>query len=744
MTEPAPAKVSLLAQLQRRGVLRVAASYGAIAWLLVQIAGTVAEPLELPNWALRGLIYAAVLGFPVAVGLAWFLELTPQGVEVDRQPAGDRRPMVAGLRRYADVVLIGILLLVVGYLLVREPQVGGLGARPTVAVLPFASIGPSADGPVLATGIAESVLHQLANLQQLDVISRTSSFAFRERAEDARAIGRALKANYLLEGSVQSDRARLRITTQLIDARTGADVWSMRFDRRPVDVFAVQDEIALQVTRALELTLDEDALKHMRGQGTSNLDAYLAYVQARALLDSDRVADVEQAIELLDRATTIDPRFAAAYVAQAEAGLFVAEYDVTEDRQARFESALARGQDLIDRALELNPGDGEAYIVRASMTAYEDLGAAEADYRRGLELSPNSAKGYSGLAVVLYETISRRDEALAMLDRARKLDPLQPSYDVTRAVFVWYERGDVRGANDLLADVLRRHPDYTPALGRMTELRAFSLGQAADAIEYGERALALDPLGEELRRALLRAYLVVDDLSAAEDLADSAAYESTARRIPIALYERNWARAGESAYQALAQQTLSPTDNMLAITAIRLHARQSRDFERARRALEAMSEVQWQSGRPALPERPGLMMMEAPLGLADVLIEMGRVDEGRLLLQAIVANVRREVGERGRSEFWYLLTYPVALTLLGERGEALTVLQRSSDNRHLLGAAWHLLEIEPAFAVLRGDAQFEALRATARRNSEEQRRELERRRADGRVPARGAAVAPAP
>ncbi len=240
--------------------------------------------------------------------------------------------------------------------------------------------------------------------------------------------------------------------------------------------------------------------------------------------------------------------------------MFLAEYDVTEDRQSRFESALAQGRTLIERALSADPDNGEAYLVRASMAAYADLATAEADYRRGLELSPNSAKGYLGLATVLYETPSRRDEALAMLDRARKLDPLQPAYDVTRAVFLLYERGDVRGANDLLADVLRRHPDYQPALARMSEIRGVLLGQTADSIEYGERALALDPLAEEVRRGLVRAYLDVDDVAAAEQIVDEAPHELSVRRLPILVYQRDWSRAGEAAYDSLERQTLSPKD----------------------------------------------------------------------------------------------------------------------------------------------------------------------------------------
>ena len=175
-----------------------------------------------------------------------------------------------------------------------------------MAVLPFENLSRADDGDVLALGIAEAVLHQLANLAQLEVISRTSSFSFRDSTEDAREIGEKLGARYLLEGSVQSDRTRMRVTTQLIDTQSGADVWSMRFDRPPGDVFAVQDEIAMQVARALELSLDANAKDRLTGQGTSNLDAYLAFLQGRSLLANDRVVDMREAIAQFER--SIDAR----------------------------------------------------------------------------------------------------------------------------------------------------------------------------------------------------------------------------------------------------------------------------------------------------------------------------------------------------------------------------------------------------------------------------------------------------
>ena len=332
-----PEKSGWLHRLRERGVIRVAASYAVIAWLLLQIADVTFEPLRVPRWVMFSLIVTAILGFPVAV----------------------------------------------------------------------------------AMGIAESVLHQLANLAELDVIPRTSSFAFGDRKADAREIGRQLGARYLLEGSEQSDRTRMRVTTQLIDTQTGADVWSMRFDRSPGDIFEVQDEIAVQVTRALELSLDASAVDRLTGQGTENLDAYLAFLQGRSLLATDRVIDTKDAIGHFERAIRADPRFADAYVNQAAAEVFVAEYAVTDDRQERFERALRHGKELVAKALELDPENGDAYLQRGHLRYYDDLSAAEADYRRGLELSPNSAEGYSGLATVIYEDPAPRDEALALLDRAQ-------------------------------------------------------------------------------------------------------------------------------------------------------------------------------------------------------------------------------------------------------------------------------------------------------------------------------------
>lgn len=432
------------------------------------------------------------------------------------------------------------------------------------------------------------------------------------------------------------------------------------------------------VTQALELSVDPAAMERMTGQGTSNLGAYLAFLQGRTLLASARVVDMTEAIEHFERSVKLDPTFAGAYVSLAEAEVFLGEYEVTDDRQERFKRALLRGQELVEKALALDPNNGAAYLQRAHLAAYENLATAEADYRHGLELSPNSAEGYAGLAAVVYATPSRRDEVLELLDRARKLDPLEPGHDVTKAQFLWFERADIQGANALLVDVLKRNPRYTPALAWLGGLREM-MKQAANGIRYSEQALALDPSREWTRRALIRGYVDLGDLSAAKQLLEDEGSERSPRQLRLLMHEGDWRQAGELAYESLVREreSVSGTDMLMIVSAIRMHARATDEFERARAALQEASGVSWDSaGRATLPQE-GSPVRAAAIGLADVLLASGQERQGRQLLATILARMRHEVRELGRSEFWYQLYHPTALALSGQDDAAMAMIERS-------------------------------------------------------------------
>ena len=604
----------------------------------------------------------------------------------------------------------------------------------SVAVLPFDNLGGLPEGDAVALGVADSVLHQLANLRELRVIARSSSFALQGRPIDARDIGRRLDARYLVTGTVQSDPQHLRVTASLVDSTDGSQLWSMRFDREPGDIFAIQDEIAEQVAGALRISLDAGAAERIAGKGTRVFDAYLAYLQGSALLASARVPDMKAAVDHLSRAVKIDPQFAAAYVALAQAELGVAEYEVTGSRDARFEAALSRSLDLVARALELDPSSGAAHIERAYLRAFTDLPAAEADYRRGLELSPNSARGYAGLAAVLFEHPDRFPESLPMIDRARRLDPLQPAYDVTKSVYLLYGRSDVEAADQQLVDVLKREPLYQPALSHLGELRWCCEGRFADAIRYSEEALRLDPLSAWTRRQLLRAYLDVGDADAARRVVDGDRASLPALRVPLLLHARDWRAAGDAAYAAVATETVAPIDYGITVAAIRKHARAYGGLDRASLTLGLMAGVTWdKDGTPTLPDRYSLL--EPAVGLGDLLIVSGQARMGRRLLETVLERMDLESRARGRGEMWYFQQRPIALALLGRHDEALAQLEKAVEQGFGYHDAWFFLDQDPALDALRRDARFKALRQKVAGRVATERALVERQRATEPAPA---------
>lgn len=290
-----------------------------------------------------------------------------------------------------------------------------------------------------------------------------------------------------------------------------------------------------------------------------------------------------------------------------------------------------------------------------------------------------------------------------MRDGARTI-----GYELRKNMF--YERDEVSGGEELLERVLERNPRYLPALVRLCESRALATGQDADGIRYCEQALAIDPLLEAARRMLIMSYLDVDDPAAAQQLIDASRGETAVPQTLIALYRRDWLQAGEAAYEALERRTSAPTDLSMVLNAIRMHARMTGDFSRARTAVEAIADVSWDaSGRPSLSG--GSPYRDGPIALADLLILEGQEERGRRLLAEIIGRMNRE-RQAGRSERWYWGWHPVALALSGDLEAALAMLERSNA----AGSRPNVFRVEadPAFEALYGNPRFEALRRKTR------------------------------
>ena len=560
----------------------------------------------------------------------------------------------------------------------------------TVAVLPFENLSVESgkdDHPGLGLGIAEMVISRLSETPELLVIARSSSFAYLGRNIDAREIGRQLNARLLVEGSVQREGQRLRVTAQLVDAETGRQVKAMHFDRDLTDVFRLQDEISEQIASELDVNIDSGRGPVHNSRTTSaNLDAYLMYLQGRALLDHWRVADARAAAELLARALEIDPSFAPTYAELAHAK-WQATYLAGEDTSQIFESASR----LIRTALSLDNRLGEAYVMRAQLEIERDPSAAEADFRKGLELSPNYAVGY-GLFGDALASNDRPKEALEMIERARRLDPRAPRYSYLEAQLFFF-RGDPqseRQGEALMLHTLEIDPTFSPAFARMAEYKWLGeRGETAEALKLIERALQLDPVTEWLQVRACDLYLDLGEVAAARQVLSQRGIDPTGH-ISVALYERDWARAGEL---ALRRGEGFHEWEFLPVYAVRAYAVHTGELRRSIQFLRSMYHLE--DGATLR----GPIDCYAAYSLVFLLRRSG---------QASLADRIPDLPPETRSPFDEI-AHALMWIARGRRDDALAALTRFSDSgRHF--PYWWTIEQDSMWDAVRGDPRSDRLR----------------------------------
>jgi len=362
---------------------------------------------------------------------------------------------------------------------------------PSVAVLPFANIGTDPENEFFSDGIAEEITNALAKIQALHVAARTSSFAFKGKSEDVRRIGDQLGVGTVLEGSVRRSGNRMRITAQLVSVADGYHVWSERYDREIEDVFAVQDEIARSIAKAVGVVLTEDERRTLARVPTADVQAYEFYLRGRQFQRQLRRKGLEYARQMFRRAAELDPDYALAYAALADCSSFLAMYfDPSEENLKEADSASLR-------ALELNPDLAEAHAARGLAVSLGDrYEEAEREFKRAIELDPTLFEAYyfyarscvrqgrhREAARLFEQACEQREDHQARLLRAQSLEGMGAHEEAQEG----YERA--------LA-VIERHLELEPGDGRALTLGAICLirlKQPKRAEEWTERALAIDP-----------------------------------------------------------------------------------------------------------------------------------------------------------------------------------------------------------------------------------------------------------
>jgi len=462
-----------LEELKVRRVFRVAGVYIVGAWLLIQIADATFETMGLPAWTVKLVIVLVLLGFPLACALAWVFDITPQGLEhtssKTTQAGAPASPQEAGEEHP-----------------VSPPS-------DSVAILPFLDMSAERDQEYFCEGIAEEIINALCCVRGLRIASRTSSFYFKNRAEDVRNIGRQLGVGAVLEGSVRKDGDKVRINTQLVNCADGYHLWSKSYDRQLNDVFAIQTDIAQQIVDALRVTLTTRESQLIERGGTNNALAYDFFLRGQQELRSYNVSS--DADSWFRRALEQDPNFAQAHAGLANA-IAVKGLWRTNMSAADFEEAFTASR----RALELEPWMPEAFLARACLASMQGRSDdALMDFEQAIRLNPNYYYAYYLLGRHLLD-VDRTEDALEQFRKATELAPEEyTGYGMMATALQRLGRREeclavAERAIPVAERHLEMHPEDVMALSRTATFAAW-LGWEDKAIELAERAIRARPGG---------------------------------------------------------------------------------------------------------------------------------------------------------------------------------------------------------------------------------------------------------
>jgi TolB-like protein len=494
--------MKLFNELKRRNVFRVAAAYIVLSWVLLQVGDVLFDTLELPGLWGKGLFALLILGFIPALVISWAYELTPDGLKRESEVLPD--PAVSAQTGHRlNIATIAIVVIGVGFAIMNHvwlqseaperPLAEQAGPTPataeasaaSIAVLPFEDLSPEGDQRYFAHGIAEELLNVLAGVAALEVASRTSSFQYANRVASLPAIAEDLNVRHVLEGSVRKAGDTLRVTAQLIDARTDRHLWSETYDRPLTarNVFEIQDEIASAIVEELGSILGTGQSTPIRVEvSTENLDAYELYLAARALyLNRERL---DQADAMLGRAVELDPEFVDAWSIRAAINVLLDEYGYVPAEQRPVVDARAR--EYADRTLAIDPDNPVALAAMSLMARTNAWSFGETadfeeildDLDRALEIDPRNASALNWRGLT-WAVLGRIDRAMAdyeaCLEAERFYTPCEHNLHYSMIALGQTDAAMERFYAVLDNGMMRIYGPYLPVLAAAGEEQLFKL-----------------------------------------------------------------------------------------------------------------------------------------------------------------------------------------------------------------------------------------------------------------------------
>ena len=727
--------MSILQELRRRKVFRLAALYIVGAWVVLQVADLAFESWDITSSALRYVWLGAILGFPIALIFAWRYDIT--GGRIVRTPDNETTGDLS-LHRTDYIILTALAAVVIATIYGVGVEISAIKAPASqevmatridprsLAVLPFINSSPDQDSAnLLASGIQDDLLTRLSKIGSLKVISRTSVERYRNTTKSIRAIGKELGVSKILEGGIQLVGDQFRVNVQLINTVTDEHLWAETYDRilTATDVFKTQSEIVETIAQELKANLTLQETQQLAAMPTENFAAYTSFLQGKQQSGIESITSLNEAIERFKEALNLDPDFALAYVGLADAYLTLS---TNFHGGLSIDESNALAEPPIVKALELDGGLGQAYATLGLLRQQQgNLQEAEDAYQQAISLQPNYPRVFRLLGRLRLKQ-DRREEALELFQKALNLDPFSApvNFDIARSYDL---SGQFEEALRRYLRVIEIEPDHAFAYVYIAAIHYLVYGRADESLIWYHKAAENDALSPSLQAAQAIAYLELSDPDSAREWVAKGlelgpdSFWPVWTSLLVNLYTGDDAAAQQDARTLLKKHPqFSPALKVLR-NADLVAGRYEVAHSRYARAFPELT-------KPELPD-VNASNYAAAVDLALVLLNMGKQELASDLLELSlgVLDTLPRLGTDG-----YAITDVHIFALQQDPQQAIAALRQAIDLGWRL-FVWYDLEHDPNLDSIRGEPEFQRLYAELQTDLAEQAKRVEDMKASGEL-----------